>query len=300
MIHRPVVPSFLPAPPASRVSTELKKIQLRFELAAATIDAFHRLVVVRGQQQPNGSDSLSWSAGSTSVVRLQGLVRERCPAVYEAVIEGEDFCGTFQAFLCDVVQLHLFFYDDLDCMAYPVLRLLHSRHEQRCAVCAKDTAIPWDVAVADYWASRFVPIELPILAWDIVSSSAAAWPTDLVVEQPAAGETVPESVTCQRDENSTVERGTRGRMRQLVHAIVTQSETFHPFSILISKNRLKDAAYAALRQTLFLMSSTAQQTSPCAPQAAASQRVVQPESQAGSEEDSLHRLVTQLLMDNAC
>jgi hypothetical protein len=295
LMHRSPAPSLIPAPPTSRVSTELKKIQLRFELAAATDDAFHRLVVVQGRTQPNGTESASWSAGSTSVVRLQGLVRERCPALYEAVIEGEDFCGTFQAFLCDVVQLHLFFYDDVDCMAYPVLRLLHSRHEQRCAVCAKDVAVPWDTAVAEYWASRFVPVELPTLAWDIVAASAAAWTSDPFAESAAAGEAVQPVPQCSARDDMAVERGTRGRMRQLVHAIVSQSEALHPFSMLISKNRLKDAAYAALRQTLFLMSTTVQQVPPRAPEAAAPQRQL---GAAGPDEDSLHRLVTQLLLDN--
>jgi hypothetical protein len=259
------------------VTYELKKVQQRFELASATAEVFQQLVVVNCSGTSGCSPVFPFTAGSTSVVRLQSAVRERCRDLYDAVVEGDEFCGTFQAFLASVVRLHLFFYDDVDSCTYPSLRVLYSPHEQRCSAFSKETAAPWDAGVADYWSTRFLPVDLTLLARVVVDD----------FKQAPGGNIIgaPQEPSCTK------------QFRQLVQAVISRCEAQHPFVALISKIRLKDSSCQVLRQVLSVVQSPPQQNLFRCPLLDPKLIVMAKTAASAERDDSLQRLVVHLLHD---
>jgi hypothetical protein len=234
---------------ASRVLVGLPSAQLRRELSAAATSVFESLVTIPA----SGASQVPWFAGSASVVRLQCMLREKRPALYNAVVESE-FGGTFQKFLSEVTGLALFFYDAPDFAMFPILGHLYNKHEGRCTLRSKAEALPKDLLVAEHWAVHFVPLELTAVAVRV------AWEARPVSSPSSASATGSQ-------ETSAAEDGGAGtgfiagpcvrtrHTRQLVDFVVAAAEAELPFATFISKNRLKEAARDAMRRSMPLIAS---------------------------------------------
>jgi hypothetical protein len=185
-------------------------------------------------EQPD-DDAVCWTAGSASVVRLQCLVVAAEPDLYDEVVM-KIFRGTFQSFLDSCTPVQYFFYDSTSLDRCAALGRLISQHEGRCSLKSKAEALRLDTAVALHWEEYFIPVELRDVAALVASRQKS--PSDT------------SSLGCSQTTESEASASTRsfGRsMRENVAAVMEECETHHPFSRLISKNKLKEAVQSLLR-----------------------------------------------------
>jgi hypothetical protein len=188
-------------------------------LLTSTIDALHSLLC-------QIDNSTVWTAGSASVVRLQCALKSSEPILYKNVIT-DMYDGTFQPFLTDSGLFNLFFYNAADIEAYPALGRLISPQECRCSMLRKDAAVLLDFHIAQHWTEYFVSFELPLIAMEVLK-------TDLNVSSGAT--------QCE----VTQRTGSGRKNRHQAAAILRACDVHYPFSRLISRNKLRETAQAAL------------------------------------------------------
>ena len=241
---------------AARVFVAMTANQLKCELVAFTLEVFHSLTTITLP-----SNHRHWTAGSTSVVRLQCIVREKRPLLYHAVVDCT-YRGTFQKFLIDAVHLQLFFYDEADFVELPVFRLLYNQHEGRCALLNKPLARQKDTKIAEHWDKQFVPQDLTALAlrmaWQVrpEAQEELSRHSVRVFEEPVADlDSSAERLSLSGLGGGAPRTFSRLFNRQFLDSVLAAVEVELPFSMFISKCRVREALRDVVRTVSQMLSA---------------------------------------------
>ena len=136
----------------ARAFVDMTRNQQSRALAVLTTEVYRSLTMIRVPHCKGTTTSCDgtqpcWIAGSVPLARLQLVLHETHPKLFDTVIDVES-CS-FETFLTAIVKFNLFVYSETDFVEFPVLRSRYNKHERRCAPHAKSVAMKMDKLIAE-------------------------------------------------------------------------------------------------------------------------------------------------------
>ena len=136
----------------ARAFVDMTRNQQSRALAVLTTEVYRSLTMIRVPHCKGTTTSCDgtqpcWIAGSVPLARLQLVLHETHPKLFDTVIDVES-CS-FETFLTAIVKFNLFVYSETDFLEFPVLRSRYNKHEWRCAPHAKSVAMKMDKLIAE-------------------------------------------------------------------------------------------------------------------------------------------------------